>query len=149
MRTINEQEVKTIQEARDLIVGDEGSFVSLGLYHPSSGDFTIKISRGTGKIAKEEPSPKPKPANANATAPIDYNTWSVKDLKLALAESGVNHSWATEKSDLVSLAAENKVQPPGTRRSNFGSSPNGSGFKPKFGGRFCPDSMYVTSFFFK
>ena len=127
--------MSTIQEARDLIVGDEGSFVSLGLHRPSLGEFTIKISRGTGKVANEQASPKPKSSNETA-GPIDYSMWSVKELKLALSESGVNHSWASEKSDLIALASEHKVPPPGTRRSNANSSSNGSGSgsKPRFGG---------------
>ena len=43
--------------------------------------------------------------------PVDYGSWSVKELKQALARAGVNHGWANTKEDLVALAAERRVRP--------------------------------------
>jgi hypothetical protein len=47
----------------------------------------------------------------DAPLPPDYSTWSVKELKQALAKAGVNHSWANTKEDLVALARERRVRP--------------------------------------
>ena len=108
--------------------------MSLGLYRASMGEFSIKIARGTGAVASEPSQPKPKPSTQ--TQPIDYNAWSVKELKLALSEAGVNHSWASEKSDLVALASENKVLPPGARRAAASGASSGSssgGSQSRFG----------------
>lgn len=51
------------------------------------------------------------PAEASSAVPPDYSTWSVKELKQALARAGVNHAWANTKEDLVSLARERRVRP--------------------------------------
>eukprot|EP00291_Cryptomonas_curvata_P019755 CAMPEP_0172156568 /NCGR_PEP_ID=MMETSP1050-20130122/3287_1 /TAXON_ID=233186 /ORGANISM="Cryptomonas curvata, Strain CCAP979/52" /LENGTH=196 /DNA_ID=CAMNT_0012825659 /DNA_START=43 /DNA_END=630 /DNA_ORIENTATION=+ len=119
LRTIDHKTVTTIAEAKQLIVGDEGSLVALGLYRPSLGDFDICITRGTGIVQNGKKSVPETPRR-------DYSTWSVRDLKTALSESGVDHSWASEKSDLIALASENNVLPPGARRGASTSPGSGS-----------------------
>jgi C-terminal processing protease CtpA/Prc len=123
LSTIDDRHVTSIAEAKQLILGDEGTYVTLGLQRPSIGEFTLRIARGTTASATP---PKASPSATSSSRPAagDYGSWSVKELKQALSEAGINHSWANEKSDLVSLATENKVPPPGTPRP---SSQGGSG----------------------
>mmetsp|Transcript_15682 Transcript_15682/g.37885 ORF Transcript_15682/g.37885 Transcript_15682/m.37885 type:complete len:426 (-) Transcript_15682:155-1432(-) len=65
----------------------------------------------------------------------DPGTWSVKELKQALAEAGVSTAGAYEKEELVALARENKVPPPGTKKAGANGS-NGGGFFGGGGGGF-------------
>ena len=108
-----------------MIVGDEGTTISIGLLRPSKGEYTVTITRGSTSSSSGAASSAPKPSAA-PTAPVagDYSSWSVKDLKQALSEAGINHMWANEKSELVTLASEARVPPPGTKRQ---SASSGSG----------------------
>ena len=122
LSTIDDRHVTSIAEAKQLILGDEGTYVTLGLQRPSVGEFTLRIARGTtGTTTSASPSAS---SGSKAPAPGDYGSWSVKELKQALSEAGISHAWANEKGDLVLLATENKVPPPGTPRR---SSQSGSG----------------------
>jgi hypothetical protein len=118
---IDGQHVTSIQEAKVLIVGDEGTKVRLGIFRPSKGEFAVEITRSavvpmaTGGAGASPPSPAP-------SASTDPGAWSVKELKQALSEAGVYAGGATEKEDLVKLARENKVPPAGTKRPQPTSS---------------------------
>ena len=127
--TIDGRHVTSISEAKQLILGDEGTFLTLGLQRPSLGEFTLRIARGPVS-APAPPSSSGGSSGASSSrgpAAGDYGSWSVKELKQALSEAGVNHSWANEKSELVSLASENKVPPPGTQRPSTGHRNSGAG----------------------
>ena len=122
--TIDGRHVTSIAEAKQLILGDEGTFLSLGLHRPSIGDFTLRIARGVVSAPTSSPS---SPNGTRGPTAGDYGSWSVKELKQALTEAGINHSWANEKTDLVVLASENKIPPPGTQRSSSGQRNSGPG----------------------
>jgi hypothetical protein len=119
--------VTSIQEAKDLIVGEEGSYLDLVILRRSRGEFKLRIARGTGRVDDGS-------ASAGTTN-TDPTTWSVKELKQALTEAGVAHGFANEKSELVALALDNKVPPPGTKRPQSGSSGffGGGGSRPGTG----------------
>lgn len=136
---IDGQHVISIPEAKSLIVGEEGTKVKLGIFRQSKGEFQIELSRlSTALPSRGSTAPPPSSSSGtssngpcSATASTDPGSWSVKELKQALTEAGVAHGWATEKSDLVILARENKVFPPGAPgRSSGGSTrtPQGTTF---------------------
>lgn len=117
---IDGQHVTSIPEAKALIVGDEGTAVELGIFRSGRGDVVCTIIRG-GTAASPPPSGG---AASGGSASADPGTWSVKELKQALSEAGVNAAGASEKSELIKLARDNKVPPPGTKRSS-GTPPTG------------------------
>mmetsp|Transcript_63535 Transcript_63535/g.169995 ORF Transcript_63535/g.169995 Transcript_63535/m.169995 type:complete len:465 (-) Transcript_63535:27-1421(-) len=131
--TIDGKHVTSIAEAKQWIVGDEGSTLTLGLQRPTLGDFTLTIARGTAAAGTASST---SPSSARAPVAGEYNAWSVKDLRQALAEAGVNCAGASEKSELVDLAQRNNVLPPGSSRASTGASSNrpGSGFFGAGGG---------------
>ncbi len=124
--TIDGRHVTSIAEAKQLIIGDEGTFINLGLQRPSIGEFTLRIARGVVTAPASSP---PSSSGSAARGPVagEYGSWSVKELKQALSEAGINHSWANEKSELVTLASDNKIPPPGTQRPSSGQRNSGSG----------------------
>ena len=115
-------QVTSIGEAKTFIVGEEGSFIDLVILRRSRGEFKLRMARGSGRVDDGGGA-----GSGASTTSTDPSTWSVKELKQALTEAGVAHGFANEKSELVALAKENKVPPPGT--NSPGSA--GSGF---FGG---------------
>ncbi len=121
---IDGQHVTSIQEAKVLIVGDEGSKVRLGIFRPSKGEFTVEITRSAVVPTPAGGGGGSQASSAPSTS-TDPGTWSVKELKQALSEAGVYAGGATEKEDLVKLARENKVPPAGTKRPQPTSSSAG------------------------
>ena len=111
----------SIQEAKGLIAGEQGSFLELVIQRRGRGEIKLRIARGTGKVDDGSSS------TAGGTTNSDPTTWSVRELKQALTEAGVAHGFANEKSELVALAVENKVPPPGSKKAGG----SGGGF---FGG---------------
>ena len=102
----------SIPEAKSLIVGEEGSTLRLGIFRVGRGDLNIELVRGSV-------SAPPAGGAAGGGAPPaskDPGTWSVKELKQALSEAGVNTLGASEKSELIKLARDNNVPPPGTKK---------------------------------
>jgi len=124
--SIDGKHVTSIADAKAMIVGEHGSYITLGLQRVGVGEFTVTIARGTGDVAPESGG-----AGAAGGRPVSGSpdTWSVKELKQALQEAGVSTAGAYEREELVSLAKEHKVPPPGTKRSSGGGG--GGGF---FGG---------------
>jgi hypothetical protein len=127
LQTVDGHHTTSIVEAKELIIGTEGTIVTLGLFRPSLGEFIITIPRSSGTPSSNSstspPAASTNTASSNRTPKAgDYGAWSVKDLKQALSEAGVNHAWANEKSELVALASENKIPPPGTSRPSSSTS---------------------------
>lgn len=48
LQQIDGNYITTIQEAKQLIVGDEGTIVRLNIARPGIGEFDLRIARGTG-----------------------------------------------------------------------------------------------------
>eukprot|EP00802_Teleaulax_amphioxeia_P009483 Tamp_09500.p2 GENE.Tamp_09500~~Tamp_09500.p2 ORF type:complete len:448 (+),score=135.03 Tamp_09500:503-1846(+) len=92
------------------------------------------MARGTGRV--DEGGASAGGSAPSSTPSTDPTTWSVKELKQALTEAGVAHGFANEKSELVQLAVDNKVPPPGTKRSSGGGSRPGTGASGARGGGF-------------
>ena len=103
--------VTSIQEAKGLIAGEQGSFLELVIQRRGRGEIKLRIARGTGKVDDGSSTA------AGGTTNPDPTTWSVRELKQALTEAGVAHGFANEKSELVALAVENKVPPPGSKKA--------------------------------
>ena len=129
--SIDGHHVTSIQEAKGLIVGEEGSWIDLVIVRRSRGEFKLRIARGSGRVDEGNGA-----AGAASTPSTDASTWSVKELKQALTEAGVAHGFANEKSELVQLAKDNKVPPPGTKRPTSGGGffGGGGGSRPGTGG---------------
>jgi hypothetical protein len=121
---IDGQHVTSIQEAKMLILGDEGTKVRLGIFRQGKGEFTVDITRG-GVVTGMPGGAFGGGTSTSSSVPTmstDPGTWSVKELKQALSEAGVFAGGATEKDDLVRLARDNNVPPPGTKRPQSSSS---------------------------
>mmetsp|Transcript_18430 Transcript_18430/g.44329 ORF Transcript_18430/g.44329 Transcript_18430/m.44329 type:complete len:549 (+) Transcript_18430:86-1732(+) len=130
LQQIDGNYITTIQEAKQLIVGDEGTIVRLNIARPGIGEFDLRIARGTGATTAPGSggagSSGPGSGGATTTNP-DPTTWSVKELKQALQEAGVSSAGAFSKDELVALAKDNKVPPPGTKKAEAGAGPRASG----------------------
>ncbi len=50
-------------------------------------------------------------APAPATTEADYDKWTARELKAALAAAGVDAGWARTREDLASAAAAARLQP--------------------------------------
>mmetsp|Transcript_8825 Transcript_8825/g.17632 ORF Transcript_8825/g.17632 Transcript_8825/m.17632 type:complete len:557 (+) Transcript_8825:113-1783(+) len=141
LQQIDGQHVTSIAEAKNLILGEEGSYVNLNIARAGIGEFNVRIARGTGGPAAGPSSGGSGSAGAGSapssggTPQLNPNpeTWSVKELNQALREAGVNSAGAFDKAELVQLAKDNKVPPPGTSRSSTGSAGAGAGPRPGSG----------------
>ena len=114
---IDGQHVTSIPEAKALIVGEEGTTVRLGLFRQGRGDISVEIVRGSGA-----PGSTPSSSGGASSLSTDPGTWNVKELKQALSEAGISAAGCSEKAEMVKLARDNKVPPPGTKRSSPGAS---------------------------